>query len=187
VASLIAFRKPLLCLMAAFFAAPCIPAAAVTATEQQVKAVFVYNFSHFVDWPASSFAAEGDPFVIGVVGSDAFAALLEDVVRGETVKDHSIQVRRLRANDTIGAVHILFVDRSESAQLERAMALVKDRNTLTVSDLDDATQRGAMIQLATVNNRVRLRINVDSTRAAGLTVNSNLLRQSDIVRNGTGN
>lgn len=173
----------MLCLLAALFSAPCIPAAGVTATEQQVKAVFVYNFSHFVDWPAASFASNGDPFVIGVIGSDAFAALLEELVRGESVQDHSIQVRRLRAAEAIGAVHILFVDRSEAAQLERAVALVKDRNTLTVSDLDDATNRGAMIQLATVNNRIRLRINVDSTRAAGLTVNSNLLRQSDIVRN----
>lgn len=177
-------RKLLWSLLAAVLVAPGLHAASATATDQQVKAVFVYRFSHFVDWPPAAFAAAAEPFVIGVFGSDAFAALLEDVVRGERVDDHPIQVRRFHATDTISPVHILFVDRSEGAQLEQIVALVKGRSTLTVSDLEDATKRGAMIQFANVNNRIRLRINVDSARAAGLTVNSNLLRQADIVRNG---
>ncbi|MEO8315030.1 MAG: YfiR family protein [Pseudomonadota bacterium] len=182
-AALIFFRKLLLCLVAAAFAAPCIPADGVTATEQQVKAVFVYNFSHFVDWPNTAFAADADPFVIGVVGGDAFAVLLEDVVRGERVGDHPIQVRRFSASEAIGSVHILFVDRSGGAQLERAVA-ANGRGTLTVSDMDNATQHGAMIQLANINNRIRLRINVESARSAGLLLNSNLLRQAEIVRSG---
>jgi hypothetical protein len=33
-----------------------------------------------------------------------------------------------------------------------------------------------------VNNRVRLRINIDAVRSAGLTVSSNLLRPAEIVR-----
>jgi hypothetical protein len=39
-------------------------------TEYQVKAVFVYNFSRFVEWPPQSFTAPDEPFVIGVLGSD---------------------------------------------------------------------------------------------------------------------
>jgi hypothetical protein len=91
-------------------------------------------------------------------------------------------VRRLREADPGSPVHILFVDSSESSQLDRALALVKGRGTLTVSDVQGAAQRGAMIEFLTVDRRIRLRINMESTRAAGLTVNSNLLRQADIVR-----
>jgi hypothetical protein len=38
-----------------------------------------------------------------------------------------------------------------------------------------------MIQFATENNRIRLRINVESARAAGLTISSKLLRPAEIV------
>ncbi len=38
-----------------------------------------------------------------------------------------------------------------------------------------------MIQFAMENNRIRLRINVDAARAAGLTVSSKLLRPAEIV------
>jgi hypothetical protein len=57
-----------------------------------------------------------------------------------------------------------------------------DRGTLTVSDIEDASQRGVMIQLATRNSRIRLLINVESARNAGLTISSNLLRPAQIVR-----
>jgi hypothetical protein len=185
VAALIVFRKLLLLLMVAVHLPLDLHAAAATPTDQQVKAVFVYNFSHFVDWPATAFDSGDEPFVIGVMGNDTFAGLLEDAVRGEHVNAHPIQVRRISASDADSPLHILYVDRSESRQLEQVVAQVKDRGTLTVSDLEDATQRGAMIQFVNVNNRIRLRINVDSARTAGLTVNSNLLRQADIVQNRT--
>ncbi len=38
-----------------------------------------------------------------------------------------------------------------------------------------------MIQFVTENSRIRLRINVESARAAGLTISSKLLRPAEIV------
>ncbi len=182
-AALNRLRRGLLAgLLVAGLLQPCVRAAGPAATEQQVKAVFVFNFSHFAEWPPAAFASAAEPFVIGILGSDAFAAVLEDVVRGERVDDHPIVVRRFRTAEGISPSHILFVDRSEGAQLGQAVALLKGRGTLTVSDMDDATQQGAMIQLANVNNRIRLRINVDLARAAGLVLSSNLLRSAEIVR-----
>jgi hypothetical protein len=185
VAALTAFRKLLVFLLVTVHLSPGLHAAGTTPTDQQVKAVFVYNFSHFVDWPATAFGSGTEPFVIGVMGNDNFAGLLEDAVRGEYVNARPIQVRRISASDPGSPLHILYVDRSESSQLEQVVAQVKDRGTLTVSDMEDATQRGAMIQFVNANNRIRLRINVESARTAGLTVNSNLLRQAEIVRNRT--
>ena len=76
---------------------------------------------------------------------------------------------------------ILFIDRSESGQLQQILAALDHRSTLTVSELNDAAEHGGMIQFTTENNRVRLRINVDSARAAGLTISSKLLRPAEIV------
>jgi uncharacterized protein DUF4154 len=156
-------------------------------TEYQVKAVFVYNFSRFVEWPPQAFSAPDEPFVIGILGSDPFGARLDEAVRGERIDQHPLLVRRFRNLGEIGDCRILYIDRSESAQLPQILAALDRRSTLTVSDLDGSSQRGVMIQFATENNRIRLRINVESARASGLTISSKLLRSADIVgkRDGT--
>jgi hypothetical protein len=153
-------------------------------TEQQLKAVFVFNFSHFVAWQPESFATSTEPFVIGVLGSDAIAAQLEEAVRNEHVDMHPLVVQRLRGTGEIPACHILYIDRSQGGQLERILAQRGKRDMLTVSDLEGAAQRGAIIELANEKNRIKLVINADSARDAGVTISSNLLRLARIVHSG---
>ncbi|HXC58621.1 MAG TPA: YfiR family protein [Steroidobacteraceae bacterium] len=160
--------------------------AAASVTEPQVKAVFVFNFSHFVEWPADAFATPTAPFVIGVLSGEALATQLEVAIRGEHVAQHPLQVRRLSDIADVGDCHILYIDKSAGAQLASILAALNGRRTLTVSDLDGASQRGVMIQLATESNRIRLMINVESARDAGLTISSNLLRPAQIVRTSGG-
>ncbi len=150
-------------------------------TEYQVKAVFVFNFAHFVEWPAQAFTAPNEPFVIGILGTDPFGARLDEAVRGEQVGEHPLLVRRFRNAGEIGDCQILYIDRSEGAQLSQILAALNHRTTLTVTDLDGAAQRGVMIQFVTENSRIRLRINVEAARAAGLTISSKLLRPAEIV------
>jgi hypothetical protein len=153
-------------------------------TEQQLKAVFVFNFSHFVAWAPESFSTPTEPFVIGVLGGDAIAAQLEEAVRNERVDTHPLVVQRLSGTAEIPDCHILYVDRSQAAQLGRILAQLRKRDTLTVSDLEGAAQRGVIIELANEKNRIKLVINTDSAHDAGLTISSNLLRLARITRSG---
>ena len=155
--------------------------AADAPTEVQVQAVFLYNFSRFVEWPAQAFSAPDDPFVIGILGSDPFGARLDEAVRNEQINGHPLTVRRFRNVAEVDNCQILFVDRSEVARLGQILAALDHRSTLTVSQADGTAQRGVMIQFATENNRIRLRINVESARASGLTISSKLLRPAEIV------
>ncbi|HTQ36170.1 MAG TPA: YfiR family protein [Steroidobacteraceae bacterium] len=159
-------------------------AAAAAPTEQQLKAVFVFNFSHFVAWPPSAFASPTDPFVIGVLGNDAFAAQVEEAVHDERLDTHPLEVRRFARVDDIQDCRILYIDRSQQAALGRVLTLLDHRDTLTVSDLDDAAKRGIIIQLATEDNRIRLLINTESAHSAGLTISSNLLRLARVAHTG---
>jgi hypothetical protein len=155
--------------------------AAGAPTEDQVEAVFVFNFSHFVEWPPDAFDLPEDPFVIGVFGKDPFGAHLDEVVRGEQVNGHPLRVLRFHSVAEIKRCQILFIDRSESDRIGQILTALNGRSTLTVSQADEAAEHGVMIQFATENNRIRLRINVESARAAGLTISSKLLRPAAIV------
>jgi hypothetical protein len=155
--------------------------AAEAPTQYQVKAVFVYNFSHFVEWPPQAFAASNDPFIIGIIGTDPFGAQLDEAVHGEQIDGHPIMVQRFRTLAEIRHCHILYIDRSENARFPAILAALDHQSTLTVADAGEPAERGVMIQFATENNRIRLKINVESARAAGLTISSKLLRPAEIV------
>src|ERR1700735_1182598 len=83
-----------------------VTSAADLPSEYQVKAVFVFNFSHFVDWPPQTFTTPSEPFVIGVLGGDPFGSRLDEVVRGERVTEHPLIVRRFRSIDEVGNCQI---------------------------------------------------------------------------------
>ena len=149
--------------------------------EYQVKAVFLFNFAQFVEWPPSAFADASSPIVIGILGENPFGAYLDETVHGEKVGNRPVEVQRYRTLDEIKTCHIVFISRSEANHLEQILVSLKDRSLLIVGDGDDFAQRGGMIRLATVQNKIRLIINVDAAQVANLTISSKLLRSAELV------
>lgn len=154
---------------------------AAPAPEYQVKAVFLFNFAQFVDWPADAFPDADTPVVIGVLGDDPFGSVLDQTVRGERLGGRSFQVRRYQRVDEIKICHILFISRSEASRPEGILAGLKNQPILTVSDADGFADRGGMIRFVTDRNRIRLQINLAAAEAAHLTISSKLLRVAEII------
>ncbi len=164
-------------------AAPLVQGDAVTAPapEYQLKAVFLFHFAQFVQWPAEALPDSAGPLVIGVFGEDPFGPYLDDAVRGETVQGHPLVVQRYRTVQEIGTCHILFVSPGEAGRYEALRSALGARSVLTVSDAAGFDAKGGMIRFVTERNRIRLRINLAAARDAGLTLSSKLLRAAEIV------
>jgi hypothetical protein len=149
--------------------------------EYQIKAVFLFNFAQFVEWPPAAFAGASSPIVIGVLGENPFGAYLDETVWEEKVDNRPLEIKRYRRVEEIKTCHVLFISRSEANHLEQILISLKDRSILIVGDGDDFVQRGGMIRLATPQNKIRLIINVEAAKAANLTISSKLLRSADVV------
>lgn len=155
------------------------------ATDYQVEAVFLLNFTRFVDWPPGTFANAQQPLVIGVLGDDPFGSFIDQTMMGEKVSNRSVVVKRFRNADDFGACQILFVSQSEAGHLEHIMARLRDRSVLTVSDIDGFTERGGIIGFIPDNDRIKLGVNVDAAKAANVTISSKLLRIAQITTRAT--
>ncbi|HVU25661.1 MAG TPA: YfiR family protein [Opitutus sp.] len=155
--------------------------AAAPSREYQIKAVFLYNFTQFVDWPPTAFAEDGSPLIIGVLGEDPFGEVLDETVRGESIDHRPLVVRRFRQVEDIDQCHVLYIAQSESSRLAAILRQLAHRSILTVSDVPGFARSGGMIRFITADNRVRLRIDQVAARAAGLTISSKLLRPAEIV------
>jgi hypothetical protein len=155
--------------------------AQTTSREYQLKAAFLYNFAQFTDWPTNAFADTNSPIVIGVLGTDPFGRVLDETIRGESVKGRSLIIQRFKHVEEIKACHVLFISQSEANRMNRILPAVKNRSILTASDLDGFAQKGGIIEFSTEHNKIKLTICVDVAKAVGITMSSKLLRLADIV------
>jgi len=152
---------------------------AVPSKEYQIKAVFLYNFTQFVEWPANSFNEAESPLIIGVFGKNPFGTYLSETVHGEKISGHPLVVKYYSKVEDAEGCHILFVNQPKTTDLKKVLSQLKSRSVLTVSDASTFIQDGGMIQFLTKSNKIRLLINSEMAKASGLTISSKLLRLSE--------
>ena len=145
--------------------------------EYAVKALFLYNFAKFVDWPA---AMLGGPICIGVFGNDPFGQVLDDAVAGKTVNGRPFIVRRLKSEPEARQCQIVFVN-VEKRLMRSTLEKLKDCGVMTVGDTRGFAEAGGVVNFLLIDDRVRFEINLDAAARAGLKFSSKLLILAKIV------
>jgi len=144
------------------------------ADEYRVKAAFLYKFGSYIEWPSGSFARADSPVAIGVMGADALADELVQIVAGRNVNGRPVRVRKLRPGDPIAGLHVLFVGR-DSGRLAEILAAAKGRALLTVTESEEALELGSMINFVVVEDKVRFDIAPPPSESSNLKISARLL------------
>ena len=170
----------LLALLTCVFLSP-EPVTAQDVKEEQIKAVFLYNLTHFVTWPEN--VIESSPsFDIGVYGDELFRTVLEKTVKMETKEGRKIVVGRLSKDTEItDRCRIVFIAADALAQWDKLRRKIDFLPILTVSDNKDFTSRGGMVSLLRQNNKIQIEVNYSAVQQADLTMSAKLLRLAHIV------
>lgn len=139
-------------------------------TDISVKAAFLPRFARYVTWPASAMPKGGDPFVLCVIGTDPFGAMLDQTAASQTIDGRRILVRRLNSMGGAGDCQIAFVSGNRLGELNETAG----KPVLTVTDGPNGTPRG-IIHFAVVGGRVRFFVDQASAQQRRLNISSRLL------------
>jgi hypothetical protein len=150
--------------------------------EYQLKAVFLFNFARFVEWPPQSFADPHDPFTICVLGENPFGSALDDAVRGKTVANRPIAIHLVVSGQQARTCQILFVSASERKRVNGILEALRNCCVLTVGDTEDFTENGGIVQFRMKDARVRIQIDAEAAERAGLRISSKLLSLAEPSR-----
>ena len=151
--------------------------------ERRVKAAFLYKFAGYVEWPARAFVRPDEPVVIGVVGADALADELAQVIAGRRVGNRPLATRRLSRVDATAGVHILFVGRGvERRQASELLARTRGEPVLTVTETGNGWPAGSVINFVIDDDKVRFEISAAAAERNGLHLGSQLLAVAREVR-----
>jgi hypothetical protein len=175
---------PLLVLFLSLLATEPLPLAAEASTprEYSVKGAFLYNFVHFVDWPATAFASGHAPFTVGILGKNPFGSDLESL-NGQSVKNRKLLVRTLGSIEEVKDCQLVFISNSERGRLHQILRTLQGVPVLTVSDMEGFAAGGGMIHFVTLEDKVRFEINLKEAQSASLKVSSQLLKLArDVIK-----
>lgn len=161
------------------------PAIAQRGLEYEVKAAYLYNLIHFIEWPNETLGAPADAFRVCVVGVDPFGGALERTFRAERIQNHPVQIVHGIAELETGRCHVLFVPAAEPnarAHIRRAAAGL---GQLVVGESPAFIADGGAINFVVVAGRIRFDVNRAALDAQRLKASSKLLHLARNIDRGS--
>ena len=137
--------------------------------EYQVKAVYLFNFARFVEWPPE---AQSGPLTICVAGQNPFGAVLDETLRGESVNNRPLTARVIPGPEP--GCHVIFVP--QGAPTTAYLRAARGGPTLTVGETPDFLAQGGIINFILEGGKVRFQIDAKAAERADLRISSHLLR-----------
>lgn len=146
-------------------------------SDRNVKAAFLVRFADFVTWPEQS---QSGPFTVCLSPSHNFGSAVANTAKGTVVRGRPMVVRHLRPAESLSSCQLLYVAPAD----EHLLPLSRRHPILTVGEGQGFCQRGGVINLRVVDDRVRFEVSLTQAKAAGLSIDSQLLRLAVTVHGG---
>ncbi len=140
--------------------------------DYKFHSIFIYNFTKYIQWPASHQSGE---FIIGVLGnSPAAAEELTKVTSNKMVGSQRIVIKVFKSAAEIGDCHILFLPSAGSSKFAEVQSKLKGKPTLVITEKSGLAQRGSGINFILQDNKWKFELNESATQSAGLKVSKEL-------------
>ena len=144
------------------------------ASEQEVKAAYLLNFTRYVDWPPNAFDAPDAPVNLCILGEPVFGDIVRQTVEGRRSRGRPVRVLEPDEPSQAADCHIAFLP-SRPREARVWLQALRRAATLTAGDGPDFLRRGGMVAFVMVDQTLRFEIAAAAVRRAGLQISSRVL------------
>ncbi|MFC1567775.1 YfiR family protein [Pseudomonadota bacterium] len=150
------------------------------ALENEIKAVYIYNFIRFTEWPDDTFSP-AQSRELSILGNLSLLKTLKRDTFRKTAKDTSLDIHACQTPACLEKSHVLFIDSSQSRKLTKIITSLKNRPILTISDIPGFADKGGMIEMKKEKERVVFIVNLKAAFKAKLYISAQLLQLAELV------
>lgn len=137
--------------------------------NSKIKAVFMYNFTRYFEWPENK---KVDNFVIYVVGkNDNLVTELKTLASKKKVGNQEIEVKNSSSFDPGISAHMIYFIPDAMKPVSDAAAKNKNKGALVIAELPGACKAGASINFIVVDNKLKFEYSKNTAVKAGLKTN----------------
>jgi hypothetical protein len=137
----------------------------------KAQALFIYNFSRLIQWPATS---SGGDFVIGVVGDNEIYNSLVSYVANKKVGSQSIIVKKFDDPQSVPRCHIVFVGDGKVSRLNELISKLQGTNSLIITERKGMINSGSAIDFFMDEDKLKFVMNADNAEKYNLIVSKAL-------------
>lgn len=148
------------------------------AQDYKFHSVFMYNFTKYIQWPASY--QSGD-FVIGVLGDSPILESLEKMAESKTVGAQKFSIVRYKNVEEISKCHMLFIPSNRSKFLKDAIAKTNGQSTLIITEKNGLGTEGSNINFVLVDGKWKFELNKSATEKSNLKVSGDLAKLAILI------
>lgn len=146
-----------------------------TIDDERVKALFLYNFANFVEWPESAFDEKNSDLLMCLFGDVSFGPMLQ-AVDGTLIGNHRLRILRTKKlADIESGCHMLFVSQEQRVRLPHFFTQIRYMYVLSVGERKGFAEKGGVINIVRTADEIQFDINLATAMANGLLVSSDLL------------
>lgn len=138
-------------------------------TNSKIRAVFLYNFTRYFEWPEKK---KVDNFIIYVVGkNDALITELKTLASKKKVGNQDIEIKNSPSYDPAIISHIIYFSPDIIKPVPEAAAKNKSKGALVVAETPGAAGSGASINFIVEENKLKFEYSKNAAVKAGLKTN----------------
>jgi hypothetical protein len=140
-------------------------------TNAKIKAVFLYNFTKYIEWPKEQRQGK---FVFGILGDSPLYTELSNMAKTKQAAGLTIEVKKFGNVNELVDCHVLYVPTSQSGKWDAVYSKMGAKSTLLVTEQPGLAKKGAAINFVVKDNRQKFELNLNNAQKQGLKVSSSL-------------
>jgi hypothetical protein len=137
--------------------------------NSKIKAVFLYNFTRYFEWPDSK---KENNFIIYVVGkNENLITELKNLAKSKKVGNQDIEIKNSASFDPTVYSHIIYFTPDILKPVSDAASKNKNKGALVVAETPGACKSGASINFIYNENKLKFEYSKNTAVKAGLKTN----------------
>ncbi|MCW3808043.1 YfiR family protein [Plebeiibacterium marinum] len=140
--------------------------------QSMFKALFMFNFAKYIEWPDRSNQNE---FIIGVYGNDEIVNELKKLASSKKINNKSIVIKTVKSLSEASDANLFFVPASKSAHIAEVSSFFAQKPTLIVSEKEGGCKDGSAINYVQQGGKMKYEICRSKIESHNLKVDQKLI------------
>lgn len=145
----------------------------------KIKSTFLYNFTKYIEWPASY---KQGSFIIAIVGNYTLYNDVSAFFVGKKLGSQDYEIKYFAtASDINTKCHIIFVPNDYTGSMSDVVSKAKGKSTLIITDKPGGAKQGAGINFVSIDNKQKFELNKTVVEKYDLKVSSSLVNLAIMI------
>jgi len=147
-------------------------------SEEKLKVMLIGKVTKYVVWNKKNVSDELHITIL----NNPFDTLPQKIYANKTIDGKKIVFSYIDTIDELQDCDLLYIPKSAASQLDTIFQKLQNKKIFTISDIRGFAQKGGMLQLYFISQKIKLKINLQSVKEHGLNIRSTLLRIAKVIK-----